>query len=119
MVGKIAGSNRGIPSYPARKSGESRLTDEALAERRLRERLALALRQVMPEYALQSAWAAYIGKRAGVNPRRVEAHMACEHRCSGADLLAYFDYFGPEFETRVRGESADPRIESKGVRGRL
>jgi hypothetical protein len=86
-------------------------------ETRLRERLSLALRHAMqeggpswpgwsttPEYAQQSAWVAYVAKHTGVNPRRVQAHMACENRCSLADGFAYFDFFGPDFEHTVRGK---------------
>jgi hypothetical protein len=73
-------------------------------ETRIRERLSLALRHAMPEYAQQSAWVAYVAKHTGVNPRRVQAHMACENRCSLADGFAYCDFFGPDFEHTVRGK---------------
>lgn len=120
-MAKVSRPTRGIPEHLSRKSGDAWLTDRAAIgapvhhargaqgpstarEARLRERLALALRHAMPEYAQQSAWAAWVGQRTRIGARRVKAHMACEHRCSADDLLAYFAHFGPEFEARVRGD---------------
>lgn len=73
-------------------------------ERHLRERLSLALRAEMPEYAALKAWQGYIAKQTGIKPNRVRDHMDCEHRLAAHDLLAYFKYFGPEFERRVRDQ---------------
>lgn len=100
MVEKVSRLNLRIPPKEGRKSGTPRLTR---AEQELRDRLSLALRHAMPEYANQGAWAQYVARHTELTARRVEAHMACEHRVSGFDLLAYFDFFGPDFERKVRG----------------
>lgn len=100
MVEKVARWPVQNRTQVSAKARGTRLTRE---EQELRDRLSLALRHAMPEYAQQEAWIAYVARKTGVSAAKIERHLSGATSCKLIDFTRYADFFGPEFEKQVRG----------------